>query len=142
MDKKLIRLTESDLHRIVKESVKRVLKEESMPSVSYPSNWDDEGHHYSQTIKIGLTQEDLDALNSKLTRMADSFDTPDEDGVISANPMLNGHEMVSNNLRTPLQFGKNHLKLSQLYALAELLNWKEYKRVKMNRNTILLIVQI
>ena len=29
MAKKLIRLTESDLHRIVKESVKRILKEES-----------------------------------------------------------------------------------------------------------------
>ena len=28
MNKKLIRLTESDFHRIVKESVKRVLKEE------------------------------------------------------------------------------------------------------------------
>ena len=142
MDKKLIRLTESDLHRIVKESVKRGVKEESMPSVSYPSNWDDEGYHYNQTIKIGLTQEDLDALNSKLTRMADSFDTPDEDGVISTNPMLNGHEMSFKYLRMPLQFGKNHLKLSQLYALAELLNWKEYKRVKMDRNTILLIVQI
>jgi hypothetical protein len=74
--------------------------------------------------------------------MADSYDTPDENGLIGSNPMLNGHEMVSNYLRTPLQFGENHLKLSQLYALAELLNWREYKRVKMDRNTILLIVQI
>jgi hypothetical protein len=40
MNNKLIRLTESDLHRIVKESVKRILKEENKPSISYPSNWD------------------------------------------------------------------------------------------------------
>ena len=30
MNKKLIRLTESDLHRIVKESVKRIIKEHDM----------------------------------------------------------------------------------------------------------------
>ena len=33
MDKKLIRLTESDLHRIVKESVKRILKEENFGGI-------------------------------------------------------------------------------------------------------------
>ena len=32
MNKKLIRLTESDLHRIVKESVKRILKESMQPN--------------------------------------------------------------------------------------------------------------
>lgn len=140
--KQRIRLTESDLHRIVKESVNKILKEDEMPSVSYQSKFGDMGTHYSQTIKIGLTQEDLDTLNSKLVGMADSYDTPNENGLINSNPMLNGHEMVSKYLRMPLQFGKNHLKLSQLYALAELLNWREYKRVKMDRNTILLIVQI
>ena len=35
MNKKLIRLTESDLHRIVKESVKKVIKEENEPSKDY-----------------------------------------------------------------------------------------------------------
>jgi hypothetical protein len=34
MAKKLIRLTESDLHRIVKESVKKVLKEAREGSIS------------------------------------------------------------------------------------------------------------
>ena len=114
--KKLIRLTESDLHRIVKESVKRVLNEDEKPSVNYLSNWDDEGYHYNQTIKIGLTQEDFVYDPTKL--------------------------MASDYLKKPLQFGKNHLKLSQLYALAKILNWAEYKRVKMDRNTILLIVHI
>ena len=66
MKKKLIRLTESDLHRIVKESVNKVLKEDGMPSISYPHNWGNDGTHYNQTIKIGLTQEDSDELNSKL----------------------------------------------------------------------------
>ena len=32
MNKKLIRLTESDLHRIVKESVKKILKESRLKS--------------------------------------------------------------------------------------------------------------
>ena len=36
--KKMIRLTESDLHQIVKESVNRILKEEEV----VPSNYDDE----------------------------------------------------------------------------------------------------
>ena len=35
MNKKLIRLTESDLHRIVKESVNKVLKEDA------PAKWHD-----------------------------------------------------------------------------------------------------
>lgn len=35
MNKKLIRLTESDLHRIVKESVNRILKEEVNPIPTY-----------------------------------------------------------------------------------------------------------
>ena len=137
MNKKLIRLTENDLHKIVKESVKRALNEGEKPSVSYPSNWDDEGYHYNQTIKIGLTQEDLDTLNSKLTSMANEYATPNEDGVYDPTKL-----MASDYLKEPLQFGKNHLKLSQLYALAKILNWAEYKRVKMDRNTILLIVHI
>ena len=37
MNKKLIRLTESDLHKIVKESVNRILKE----GFTKPSNWKD-----------------------------------------------------------------------------------------------------
>lgn len=142
--KQRIRINENQFNnlvkKIVKESVQKVLKENL--SVTYPKSWDDEGTTYSQVIKIGLTQEDLDALNKKLVGMADEYDTPNEDGVINQSPMLNGHEMYSKNLRKTLQFGKNHLTLSQLYALQKLLNWKEYKRVKMDRNTILNIVQI
>lgn len=142
MKRNRIRLTEGNLHRIVKETVNRIIKEEGIPSVNYSSKYGETGTHYNQTIKIGLTQEDLDSLNSKLVEMADSYDTPDERGTIDPSPMLNGHEMHSGSLRNTLKFGKNHLKISQLYALAELLNWKEYKRVKMDRNTVLLIVRI
>lgn len=142
MKKNVIRLNESQLKKIIAESVKKVLREDEMPTVSYPSKFGDMGTHYTQTIKIGLTPEDLDALNSKLVDMANGYDEPDENGLIQSAPMLNGHEMVSKNLRSTLHFGKNYLKLSQLYALSELLNWKEYKRVKMDRNTVLLIVEI
>ena len=45
MNKKLIRLTESDLHRIVKESVNRVLKENDMQNLGInnydPTNYDE-----------------------------------------------------------------------------------------------------
>ena len=40
MNKKLIRLTEQDLHRIVKESVNKVLKEESNISYEYEQLYD------------------------------------------------------------------------------------------------------
>lgn len=36
MAKKLVRLTESDLHRIIKESVNRILKESHVPSYEEP----------------------------------------------------------------------------------------------------------
>ena len=36
MAKKVIRLTENDLHRIVKESVNRILKEEELPGFNDP----------------------------------------------------------------------------------------------------------
>ena len=35
MSKKVIRLTESDLHKIIKESVKKMLKEGLTPYLSY-----------------------------------------------------------------------------------------------------------
>ena len=43
MNKKLIRLTESDLHRIVKESVKRILKEADETAWEYGHLSSDEG---------------------------------------------------------------------------------------------------
>ena len=38
MNKKLIRLTESDLHRIVKESVKRIIREDEVSDDEYWEN--------------------------------------------------------------------------------------------------------
>ena len=40
MNKKLIRLTESDLHKIVKESVNRILKEDILPN-GQGTDWDE-----------------------------------------------------------------------------------------------------
>lgn len=40
MSKKLIRLTESDLHRIIKESVNKILKEEEYQINHLSKNWD------------------------------------------------------------------------------------------------------
>ena len=45
MNKKLIRLTESDIHRIVKESVKRVLKEDNSGSYTIPQ------HEFNGSLK-------------------------------------------------------------------------------------------
>jgi len=44
MAKNIIRLTESGLHRIVKESVNRILRE--MDNDNYPSHWKKEGERY------------------------------------------------------------------------------------------------
>ena len=48
MNKKLIRLTESDLHRIVKESVKRVLNEDvrTYSADELRQKWNDTGNSY------------------------------------------------------------------------------------------------
>ena len=55
MNKKLIRLTESDIHRIVKESVNRILKEAYSDiygdgfGINYPKNMYDNAYSFSDT---------------------------------------------------------------------------------------------
>ena len=55
MNKKLIRLTESDIHRIVKESVNRILKEAYSDiygdgfGINYPKNMYDNAYFFSNT---------------------------------------------------------------------------------------------
>ena len=71
--------------------------------------------------------------------MSDKLGTQNEDGLVDPDSSMRSAYIKEN---LPLQFGKNYLKLSTLYSLAELLNWGAYKRVKLNRNTILLIVRI
>ena len=62
--RKLIRLTESDLHRIVKESVNRIIKEKyELPDGNYKlpgGNFDSYAYNYDDAIKNADSVEDWD----------------------------------------------------------------------------------
>jgi len=59
MEKKLIRLTESDLHRIVKESVNRILKE-SYPYGLDPYEWTEDEEEFNDWNRIDRGQQERD----------------------------------------------------------------------------------
>lgn len=65
MNKKLIKLTEADLHKIVKQSVNRVLKE---------SDRDFRGEAYDKASSLASDIETL--LNNHLGRVNDSDQAP------------------------------------------------------------------
>lgn len=75
MNKKLIRLTESDLHRIVKESVKRVLREEldvnkffvadegdGMYNIFSYADFDENGYYVGHEGEDGYHIDDFDIV--------------------------------------------------------------------------------
>ena len=63
MNKKLIRLTESDLHNIVKESVKRVLKEHNIGNIL--RRLENEKKYY-ELDGVEMTEEDAQNVVSLL----------------------------------------------------------------------------
>ena len=92
MNKKLIRLTESDLHRIVKESVNRVLKESNG---STPRNI-----AYGLMVMLGdiqnelmrggdpVTIDEIDKLYGMATQLSDYFDSLNESKRIGSKKRL------------------------------------------------------
>ena len=79
MEKKLIRLTESDLHRIVKESVNRILREERLNEWLWfdtdPSKAKDEKDYdritkNAQAFQKGAAENDQYNLNAHDTKKA------------------------------------------------------------------------
>ena len=77
--KKIIKLTESDLHRIVKEAVKRILKEEDYRTPT--GGFDVYAYKYDKALKDANSLEDWDKM------MADRKELSD----ITANNVLNYH---------------------------------------------------
>jgi hypothetical protein len=55
--KKIIRLTESDLHRIIKESVKRILREEDFGSIGGDMGGSDVGGDIPSVAEEGIDEE-------------------------------------------------------------------------------------
>ena len=64
--KKLVRLTESDLHKIIKESVKRILREENHYYSDYTNlplkdgGWDSHAYRYDDALENAESLEDWD----------------------------------------------------------------------------------
>ena len=76
MNKKLIRLTESDLHRIVKESVNRVLNEVEFRGRTFHGNMPDDWRkiaHIRNAYKMDADRGETDAING----YNHSFDSQD-----------------------------------------------------------------
>ncbi len=73
MNKKLIRLTESDLHRIVKESVNRILKEEVNP---IPTYYDGRPMSFADITAVAsisaMSPQHYDSLSQELKDMINS----------------------------------------------------------------------
>ena len=65
MAKKLVRLTESDLHKIIKESVKKVLKEDS-----YSYNGNDYRNQLTQSYKDKIEKDSVYAENIERFKMS------------------------------------------------------------------------
>ena len=88
MNKKLIRLTESDLHRIVKESVKRVLREsnESTPSDIAYGLMVMLGEIHNELMRGGdpVTIDEIDKLYGMAVKLNDYFDSLTESKRISS----------------------------------------------------------
>lgn len=86
MSKKLIRLTESDLHRIIKESVNKILKENNL----MPSTYDDEKANkeiynkfkmppnydrtFNKNLKKNILGPEGDSIGTYMGRMNSKFD--------------------------------------------------------------------
>jgi hypothetical protein len=58
--KKVIRLTEGDLHRIIKESVKRVLREQDYTTPA--GGFDSRAYEYDEALKNANSLEDWDRM--------------------------------------------------------------------------------
>ena len=71
MNKKLIRLTESDLHRIVRESVKRILKESNVGTHDYNNlplkdgGFDSYAYEYDDALDNAKSIEEFDEMMKK-----------------------------------------------------------------------------
>ena len=73
--KKIVRLTESDLHNIIKESVKRILREEYHTYDDYVmpnGGWDSHAYRYDDALDNAESLEDWD---ERMRRRKDIVDT-------------------------------------------------------------------
>ena len=86
MAKQIIRLTESDLHRIIKESVRRIIKEE---------NWDDElSSIYDAGKEEGSTGVDIDRASSVMKNLKAQYGKDKEGYGKAINNFFNRREKL------------------------------------------------
>lgn len=111
MDKKLIRLTESDLHRIVKQSVSKILKE----GVPQPPSAND--RHFETNLRDKQNGDDNDSIN----RNYKHFYTVSKQAMQNLDELINffeqdllGYTSVERNKRIQSYV---YDKLDSLYAL-------------------------
>lgn len=103
----------------------------NLPSVSFGSLWDKDGTHYNQSVRIVLNKHDLQRLSDKLRLLA-------ADWIHSDDTFLKSNSV---HLLKELDFGMNFLSLSQLNAICNIMDWNRCKRIHLDRNTCLTIIQ-
>ena len=95
--------------------------------ISYQKHWGCDGTTYRQTIRLELTKNELANLNRRITKKKQAH-----------APMCLFHVMWWSNV-TRLTEGKTFMKISQFVLLVDLLGLYNDKRLKLDRNTILIL---
>lgn len=96
--------------------------------VSYQKEFGEEGTVYRQTLRIKTNLATWYIINEWLKNYASK---------IKYGETIKGHVMIPENIK-PIEIGKNYLKITEFVALDVLLGLSEKKRVKTDRNTILI----
>lgn len=101
-------------------------------SVNYKKRMDSNGNVYIQTIKLKLSESELNRVNKKLKEIAYSKEKSEKLGISSDKQMYLQAKL-------PLKYGENYLNLTTLSTLCKVYGLKNNKRVSDNKNTCLVI---
>lgn len=95
--------------------------------ISYQRHWGCDGTTYRQTIRLEMSNNELSELNKRVEQRKQEH----------ANMCL-FHVMWWDNV-LPFNEGKTYMKISQFVLLVDLLGLNKDKRLKLDRNTILIL---
>ena len=126
-----------DIQPLSKERLSNINKEIDNPkltvtSVNYKKRMDSNGNVYIQTIKLKLSESELNRVNKKLKDIAYSREKMEKLGISPDKQMYLQSKL-------PLKHGENFLNLTTLSTLCEVYGLKNNKRISDNKNTCLVI---
>lgn len=119
MNKKFIRLTESDLHMIVKDSVKRILRETAydINSAEYKQMYDNDNHWPDEIDDTELTNKEINDYEALPDRSRHPYgqDFPDfSNRIANRAPIVPKDKLVSKKPNSVLDMQNKKRKLNGL----------------------------